>query len=218
MRLAVLFDCDSTLSDVEGIDALARRAGVYDEVAPLTRAAMEGALPLAEVYRQRMELIRPHREDLDWLGTHYVERCVTGAEETVARLTDSGHNVHIVSGGLLPAVRHLALHLGVPEPRVHAVDVYFDAAGGYAGFDAACPLARNRGKAEICRRVLEVAGAAVLVGDGITDLEAAESGVKVIGFGGVVRRPHVVAGAWVFVDGPSLTAVLDVVSMLESAA
>jgi phosphoserine phosphatase len=48
-----------------------------------------------------------------------------------------------------------------------------------------------------------------MVGDGVTDLEAAEAGVTVIGFGGIVRREIVVARASVFVEAKTLTAVLD---------
>ncbi len=47
-----------------------------------------------------------------------------------------------------------------------------------------------------------------LVGDGATDLCARESGVFVIGFGGVIRREALVKGADVFIAGPDLTAVL----------
>ena len=39
---AVCFDCDSTLSRLEGIDELASRYGRKDEVALLTEAAMNG--------------------------------------------------------------------------------------------------------------------------------------------------------------------------------
>ena len=52
----VCFDCDSTLSRVEGIDALARRAGVEADVAPLTDAAMVGDLRLDEVFGKRLDL------------------------------------------------------------------------------------------------------------------------------------------------------------------
>ena len=46
----VVFDCDSTLSTIEGVDELALRAGVGDEVARLTTAAMAGEVPLDQVY------------------------------------------------------------------------------------------------------------------------------------------------------------------------
>lgn len=211
MIKTVLFDCDSTLSAVEGIDLLARRAGMEAAIAPLTRAAMDGQLPLEEVYRRRLALIRPRREDVDWLGGQYIAGGVPGAGEVVTALQRSGRQVHIVSGGLKPAVLSLGVHLGIPVARVHAVDVFFDAAGGYAGFDEASPLTRSGGKAEICRWLMLKPGEAVLVGDGVTDLEAADAGVAVIGFGGVARREAMARRASVYVDGPSLLPVLDVI-------
>jgi phosphoserine phosphatase len=211
MIKVVLFDCDSTLSAVEGIDLLARRAGMEAAIAPLTRAAMDGQLPLEKVYRQRLAQIRPGRGDVDWLGGQYIAGGVTGAAEVVAVLQRSGRQVHIVSGGLKPAVLYLARHLGIPAAQVHAVDLVFDAAGGYLGYDETSPLARGGGKAEICRRLGLKPGEAVLVGDGVTDLEAAEAGVTVIGFGGVARREAMARRASVYVEGPSLLPVLDVI-------
>ncbi len=210
MIKVVLFDCDSTLSAVEGINLLARRAGMEAAIAPLTRAAMDGRLPL-EVYRRRLALIRPRREDVDWLGAQYIAGIVPGAVEVVAALQQSGRTVHIVSGGLKPAVLALAGRFGVPAAQVHAVDVFFDDAGNYAGFDESSPLAGSGGKAEICRRLKLKPGEAVLVGDGATDLEAAHAGVTVIGFGGVARREAMVRRADAYIEGPSLLPVLNVI-------
>lgn len=205
----VCFDCDSTLSRVEGIDALARRAGVEQEVAPLTAAAMAGELALDAVYGRRLDLVRPDRAAVDWLAELYVEHVVPGAVETVEALHGAGKAVHIVSGGLRQSILPLAARLGIRFENIHAVDVVFDEEGSYADFDRASPLARPGGKAEVCR-VLGSAGKSVaLVGDGATDIEAREAGAYVIGFGGVVVRDTVKSGADIFFPGPSLTAVLD---------
>lgn len=205
----VCFDCDSTLSRVEGIDALARRAGVEQQVAPLTAAAMAGELALDAVYGRRLDLVRPDRAAVDWLAELYVEHVVPGAVETVEALHGAGKAVHIVSGGLRQSILPLAARLGIRFENIHAVDVVFDEEGSYADFDRASPLARPGGKAEVCR-VLGSAGKSVaLVGDGATDIEAREAGAYVIGFGGVVVRDTVKSGADIFFPGPSLTAVLD---------
>ena len=45
----VCFDCDSTLSKIEGIDELGRQSGLYDELVGLTNAAMNGELALEDV-------------------------------------------------------------------------------------------------------------------------------------------------------------------------
>jgi phosphoserine phosphatase len=211
----VFFDCDSTLSAVEGIDELARRAGVVTAVEPLTRAAMEGRMPLEEVYGRRLDLIRPAQADINWLGACYVDGIVAGARETIATLNSLGKEVHIVSGGIRQAVLRLAEALSIPAHRVHAVEVYFDDTGCYAGYDITSPLTRSGGKKIICQRERRDASAAVLIGDGITDLEAADAGVFVIGFGGVARREAMVRGALAYVDNPSLTAVLDVILTSE---
>ncbi len=205
----VLFDCDSTLSAVEGIDELARRAGVGDEVADLTRRAMAGEIPLEEVYGRRLELIRPDREAIDWLARRYLERITPGARETLATLLGEGVAVHIVSGGLEPALRPLAEELGVPPEHLHAVGLQLDEEGAWCGFEHDSPLAHSGGKAEICRQVMLPGERLAMVGDGVTDLETMAAGVNFIGFGGVALREAVKAAAPVYVEEPDLRAVLD---------
>jgi phosphoserine phosphatase len=63
---AVCFDCDSTLTRIEGIDELARRAGCATEIAALTEAAMNGAVALEEVYARRLVDMRVDRRHLGW--------------------------------------------------------------------------------------------------------------------------------------------------------
>ncbi|RMG45838.1 MAG: haloacid dehalogenase [Acidobacteria bacterium] len=204
----VVFDCDSTLVAIEGIDELARRRGI--DIADDTRAAMEGRLPLEAVYRRRLERVRPSREDMDWLARRYVESLVPGAVETVLALAVLGKKVHIVSGGLEPAVRAVAERLGIDRSRVHAVAVRFGAGGEYAGYDTASPLARSGGKREVCAGIVASdGGPAALVGDGLTDVEAGEAGLFVVGFGGVVARPEVRRRADAWCPGPGLVPVLD---------
>ncbi len=205
---AVCFDCDSTLSRIEGIDELAIRAGVAAQIAPLTTAAMDGAIPIDEIYAERMRLVRPGRASLAWLGERYIEEMVKGARETVAQLQRLGKAVYIVSGGLLPAIVPLAVALGIQRDRVHAVDVFFDDRGDYRDFDRQSPLARADGKADVCRVIAGHHGSVALIGDGVTDLAARAGGAYVVGYGGVVARDVVKDGADVFVANEDLTTVL----------
>jgi phosphoserine phosphatase len=206
----VIFDCDSTLSALEGIEELA--AGHREEVRRLTAQAMEGTLRLEEVYARRLELARPSRDAVERLGERYIERLVPGAERVVRELQDAGVTVWILSAGLAPAVRRLARHLEIPEHQVAAVEVTFDPQGAYAGFDAASPLTRSGGKRiwiETARSRL--APPILLVGDGITDLEARPAVDLFVAFAGVARRPLVMAQADVVLDGPGLEGLLPLV-------
>lgn len=204
----ICFDCDSTLSKIEGIDELGRRMGLGDELAKLTAAAMDGIVPLEAVYGQRLSLIRPDRASIAWLADLYIAEMVDGVQAVFAELRARGRQLHIISGGLRPAILPLAQLLGLSEQQLHAVDIYFNDDGSYAGYQQDSPLARNGGKAEICRQLKTPANTLAMVGDGKTDLEAKQAGAFFIGFGGVADRAIVRGLADVYIAEISLLPVL----------
>jgi phosphoserine phosphatase len=206
---AICFDCDGTLTRIEGIDELARRSGQQDAIAPLTAAAMEGSLPLEEVYAKRLAIVRPNWDALAWLGQRYIEEIIDGAIETIATLQRLGKSVYIVSGGLLQPVLTLAQVLTVSPSNVCAVEIYLDSEGNYVGFDTGSPLVRGDGKADVCRDLAARHGALAMVGDGVTDLRARAGGAYVVGFGGVSHRPMMAEGADCFVTNTTLTRTLE---------
>ena len=194
----ICFDCDSTLSKIEGVDELAKRVGLGDELAQLTDSAMNGDVPLEAIYAKRLNLIKPSRADVEWLSKLYISELVDGVEVVFKQLAQHNKSVHIISGGLLPAILPLAKILHVPESNIHAVDIYFDNNGQYLGYDTASPLTKNGGKAVIVESL--ESHNVVMVGDGQTDLEAQKAGAKVIGFGGVIARDAVRNKADFFVE------------------
>jgi phosphoserine phosphatase len=219
----VIFDCDSTLVTVEGIDELARLKGQTEQIAALTRQAMDGLIPLEQVYAERLERLRPTRAELVAVGRIYRRTLVPQAAEVVAALQACGVDVFIVSGGLRDAVLDLAALLKVPAANVHAVPVELDPLQGewwdylrhqytgnpderYLAF-APTPLAESDGKVRVVRE-LAAGQRAMMVGDGSTDLVTKDVVRLFAGFGGVERRPAVVEGADVFIEGPGLAAVL----------
>ena len=202
---SVVFDCDSTLVAVEGIDEL---SGPFrDQIQALTDAAMDGTVRLEDVYGLRLEIIRPTRAQLAAVAREYVRTLVPHARETVAALRWLGKTVRIVSGGLLPAVLAVGAELGLAPDDVAAVGISFDEKGEYAGFDAGSLLARGGGK-EVVLRAWDLPRPALLVGDGATDLEARPAVDAFAAYAAVVERAAVVAGADYVLREPSLAAVL----------
>jgi phosphoserine phosphatase len=200
----VFFDVDSTLVTIEGIDEL---AGGNPEIARLTNAAMNGEVPLDQVYGKRLEIIRPSESRVAELADLYRSALVLGAAETIRSLKDSGVSVHLVTAGIDQAIRPLAAHLGVD--RVHAVKLIFNDDGSYRDFDRRSFLTRPRGKEIVVRDVRARShGRAAFVGDGVSDLETKPAVDLFIGFGGVVVREKVKAGAEVYVEDRDLRAVL----------
>jgi phosphoserine phosphatase len=206
---SVVFDCDSTLSSLEGIDEL---AGPHaDEIRRLTGAAMDGRIPLEEVYGRRLALIRPQRARVEALGEAYVRTLVPDAVPLVEALIWLGIDVRIVSAGLRPAVVRLATELGLAPDAVAAVDIEFTGDGEFSGFDAQSPLTRSGGKPEVVS-AWSLPRPSLLVGDGVTDLEAAPAVDRFVAYMGVVHRPAVAAGAATVLRHPSLAPVLSLVA------
>jgi len=189
----MFFDCDSTLSSIEGIDELARARGpeVFAEVVALTDAAMNGEIPLDQVFPKRMEIIRPDQKTCEEVAAKYIETVTPGAVELIEELKRDGWIPVIISGGFEPLIRPLARFLGIDH--VEAVPLYLDETGEYAGYGMDYPTTRNMGKNEIIRewKAALLPERTGMMGDGISDLETRTDVDVFIGYGGVVARPLV---------------------------
>lgn len=204
----ICFDCDSTLSKIEGIDELGRRVDMLDEMTALTNAAMNGDLTLEAVYGKRLALIKPDNAGINWLADLYISEMVDGVEEVFNALHQHGKQVYIISGGLRQAILPLANKLGLTDNHVHAVDIIFNEDGTYKDFDQNSVLAKTGGKAIVCKQLYDDKLAMAMIGDGKTDLEAKQTGATVIGFGGVAQRSIVLEQADIYLKDTSLTSVL----------
>jgi phosphoserine phosphatase len=203
----ICFDCDSTLSSIEGIDELGRLRGpsVLASVEAMTRDAMNGTIPMEAVFGRRLEAIRPGRSEVDAVGQSYVRNVEPTAAAAIAALVKAGWTPAIISAGFRQAIRPLAAFLGIA--RIEAVDLHFAADGSYAGYDTSYPSTRTGGKREIVDRLRRELGPTmvVMVGDGVSDLETAPSVDLFVGFGGFVGRDRVRREAGKFVT--SLAAI-----------
>jgi phosphoserine phosphatase len=202
----VFFDVDSTLVTIEGIDVLANG---NPEIVRLTDAAMNGEIPIDEVYGRRLDIIRPTRVDIDALGRRYIDSLVPGAAETIAALQAAGVDVHLVTAGIAQAIAPLAAKLNIAPRAVHAVALQFDDEGNYRDFDRRSLLTKNGGKELVVHAILARSkGRSAFIGDGVSDLETKPVVSLFIGFGGVHTRARVLENAEVYVSEPTLSAVL----------
>lgn len=191
---SVILDADSTLSGIEGIDWLAARRNpeVARQVARLTADAMTGRRTLNEVYGARLGVVKPTAAELAELAEAYWNNAAPGASDAIGRMTRAGVRLEVVTSGLHDAVAPFVARLGVPEERVHAVRIVFDASGNYSSFDATVPLVIHGGK-RIIAEALGLEQPVLAVGDGITDAEIRPVASAFAAFTGFVRRQSVVA-------------------------
>jgi phosphoserine phosphatase len=211
-----LFDCDSTLSAIEGIDELPADDDCQQQVAALTEAAMDGETPLEDVYGQRLSILSPTKTDIGKVKTRYKSAAVPDVKAVIAALHHAQTETWIVSGGLLDPVAEFAVWLGVPPDRVRAVATEFDPLAGqwwngddptYAAHDAG-HLTTTSGKADVIRNSVTNTGRKLMVGDGVSDLAAADEVDLFVAYAGVVSRPAVVDNAPVVINSHSMAPVL----------
>ncbi len=214
-----IFDCDSTLSEIEGIDELARICGKESQVAELTNAAMDGKIDLSEVYGRRLELLNPTKQQVVALKNAYKATTVPFARELLAHLSRTEVASYIVSGGLHDAVVEYGVWLGLPEENIFAVGATYDPLAGkwwssesqpvYFQYEAGS-LTKTVGKGDIIERRIWPTSKPrrILFGDGSSDLAAIDSVELFVAVAGVVSRDEVVNKASVVLTEPSLASTL----------
>lgn len=219
----IFFDCDSTLSTIEGIDELARLKGKELRVGVLTHKAMNGELDLAQVYGKRLQAIRPTRGQLKAIEDLYMQTIVPDVQAVFDALRFLNKTVFIISGGLAEPVRGFGKRLGVPLENIRAVELEYDELSGewwryeepqtrnaqrFMDHDNG-PLTVSSGKPKI---ITDLAGTRpgrrLMVGDGSSDLATRSVVDLFVGFGGVVTREKVLQGSDVFVHVNSIAPVL----------
>src|SRR5260221_8654722 len=199
----IFFDCDSTLSAIEGVDELARLKGKQGRVGLLTQKAMDGDLDLADVYGKRLRAIRPTRGQLAAIEQMYWDSLVPDARDVIAALHYLGKQVFIISGGLAAPVRGFGARLGVPPENIRAVELEFNELSGswwkyydqtaqtaesYLAYEQG-PLTVSAGKPDIVRELAGPTwGRTPFVREGITDLRTRHVLQLLAGIGRVVRR------------------------------
>ena len=186
----IIFDLDSTLVKIEGLDELARRKGKYRVVSKLTKLSMEGVIDFHKSMIRKMKLISPRQNDLAWLGNLYKKNSVHGSKKLIQTLNDLNKNIFLITGNFKPAVLPLANYLGISEENVYCNDIYFDSEGKYKGFTSKSYLSKNDGKSKLIKS-LDLKGKSIFIGDGSTDIEARKAVDIFVGFGGVVERKYV---------------------------
>ncbi|MFW5709675.1 MAG: HAD-IB family phosphatase [Chloroflexota bacterium] len=219
----IFFDCDSTLSTIEGIDELAKLKGKEWRVGLLTQKAMDGDLDLEEVYGKRLRAIRPTRGQLKAIEERYWETIVPDVQAVLDTLRFLNKEIFIISGGLAEAVRGFGQRLGVPTRNIRAVEVEYDQLSGdwwryhdpasqhgqtYLDYDDG-PLTVTSGKPQIIQELAgEKHGRRLMIGDGASDLATRHVVDLFVGFGGVVSRNKVRDNSDIFFDTESISPVL----------
>ncbi|HEX7359515.1 MAG TPA: phosphoserine phosphatase SerB [Bryobacteraceae bacterium] len=168
-RRLFVFDMDSTLTQGEGIDELARMAGVAEEVAKITASAMRGEIEFQESFRRRVALLKglPEAKVRELVGKIPL---ADGAERLISTLKKLGYKTAILSGGFTFFAQQMQEQFGIDY--IYANELEF--AGGVVTGGVAGQIVDGARKAELLKEIAANEHIAldqvVAVGDGANDL------------------------------------------------
>ncbi len=203
-RRLVCFDMDSTLIEAEVIDELAKAAGVGEQVAAITEAAMRGELDFKASFARRMALL----QGLDASVLQEIAGRLSlteGAENLIRILRKLGYKTAILSGGFSYFGRFVQEKLGIDYIFANELEVV---EGKITGRVVGQVIDGQR-KAELLRELAAKEGISleqvIAVGDGANDLPM----LSIAGLGIAFRaKPLVKASAKQSISTLGLDAIL----------
>ena len=168
-RRLVAFDMDSTLIQTEVIDELARHAGVGEEVAAITDAAMRGELDFQASFRRRVALLKGLPESALQKVVDAVP-LMDGAERLISTLRRLGYKTAILSGGFTFVGRALQHRLGIDYLHSNELDM----SDGVVTGEVKTEIVDGARKAHYLAQIAAAEGLSmdqvIAVGDGANDL------------------------------------------------
>jgi phosphoserine phosphatase len=160
---------DSTLIQCEVMDELAKAAGVGDQVAAITEAAMRGEIPFNESFERRLAT-------LEGLGESHLARIAAdlpmteGAERLISNLKKLGYKIGILSGGFTYFANHLKERFDLNCVSANELDIQDGKLTGKVSGE----IVNGEKKAELLAKMAQQLGIdmqqTIAVGDGANDL------------------------------------------------
>lgn len=184
MKQFYIIDFDSTFTQVEALDELARislknhprREAIYQEIEDLTNAAMEGRLSFRDSLTARVQLLEADKGHLKQLITRLKKKVSASFSRNKTFFKKHSENVLIVSGGFKEFIIPVVLPYHIEKQNVYANTFVFDENDKIIGYDEKNPLSMEGGKVTLLKE-LDLDGEIYGIGDGHSDFQLKEFGM-----------------------------------------
>ncbi|MCF2442686.1 phosphoglycerate dehydrogenase [Dyadobacter sp. CY345] len=200
----IIIDFDSTFTKVEGLDELAaialtghpQRERIVQEIVDLTNKGMNGDMSFAEGLRQRIDLLKASRANIEELVSFLKTKVSDSFKRNKQFLTENADHIFIVSSGFKEFIVPVVTDFGLRADHVYANEFRFDEEGNIIGIDEENVLSTDGGKIKLLAS-LKLEGDVYAIGDGYTDYQIKEAGFanRFYAFTENVERAKVVAVA-----------------------
>ena len=184
MKHYYIIDFDSTFTQVEALDELARislehhpeQDTIYKQIEGYTNAAMEGRISFRESLAGRVKLLQANRSHLDKLITHLKKKVSASFSRNRDFFREHSDDVLIVSGGFKEFITPVVTPYGIKTEHIYANTFIFDDEGNIIGYDEHNPLSDEGGKVKLLK-TMKLDGTIYGIGDGYSDFQLKESGL-----------------------------------------
>lgn len=187
------FDVDSTVLANEGIDELSKYLNKHEGVANITNQAMGGNMSFEKSLELRLNLIKPSLDDINSFIENNPPILSNNVNKFINLLQQHNKIIYLVSGGFEPLIFPCAKILNIPCENVIANKfVHNPIDGEFISYDKKCFTCKSGGKKDaltyIKHKHVDINPSIIMIGDGITDLEARPPADLFIGYGGIIER------------------------------
>lgn len=198
----LLFDFDSTFTQVEALDVLGEivlagpdKQKKLEQIAAITNKGMSGELSFRHSLEKRMEILSGNRSDLKNL----VEKLKTKVSKSIKNnkefFKEHANSIYVISSGFKDFIEPVVADFGITPDRVFANSFTWEN-DTITGFDYNNPLSGDKGKPAVVKQ-LNLNKKVIVIGDGYTDYEIKEAGAAdlFVAFTENIKRPSVIEKA-----------------------
>jgi D-3-phosphoglycerate dehydrogenase len=179
-----IIDFDSTFTQVEALDELARislknhpeKEEIYQKIEELTNLAMEGKMSFRESLSGRVRLLQANRDHLKELISLLKKKVSSSFSRNKTFFKKHTNSVLIVSGGFKEFIIPVVLPYHISKENIYANTFIFDSNDQIIGYDEKNPLSNEGGKVTLLKE-LNLQGEIYGIGDGHSDFQLKEFGM-----------------------------------------
>jgi len=199
-----IIDFDSTFTQVEALDELARislnkhpdKEAIFKKIEDYTNLAMEGKLSFSESLAQRVKLLEANEDHLKQLITRLKKKVSSSFSRNAAFFKKHADEVLIVSGGFKEFITPVVSQYHIKKENIYANTFVTTGDGKIIDYDHANPLSEEGGKVKLMQK-MGLKGDLYGIGDGYSDYQLRESGLikKFFAFTENIARESIVSKA-----------------------
>lgn len=199
-----IIDFDSTFTQVEALDELARislnkhpdKEAIFKKIEDYTNLAMEGKLSFSESLAKRVQLLEANEAHLKQLITRLKKKVSASFSRNAAFFKKHADEVLIVSGGFKEFITPVVSQYHIKKENIYANTFVTTGDGKIIDYDHANPLSEEGGKVKLIGQ-MGLKGELYGIGDGYSDYQLRESGLikKFFAFTENIARESIVSKA-----------------------